>query len=52
MRRFVAGGFVGATWATWTAVGPPTMGTAVLLVAVVTWLLWLDLTRVWKELAT
>jgi uncharacterized membrane protein YdcZ (DUF606 family) len=51
VRRFVAGGFVGATWATWTAIGPPTLGTAVLIVVVVTGLLWSDLTRTWRELA-
>jgi hypothetical protein len=51
MRRFAAGGFVGATWATWMAMGPPPLGTAVLIVGVVMWLLWPDLTRAWKELA-
>jgi hypothetical protein len=52
MRRFAAGGFVGATWATWTVMGPPPVGTAVLIGSVLVWLLWPELRWAWAQVTT
>lgn len=52
MRRFAAGFFVGAAWGTWSAVGPPRLGTGALVIVVVAWLLWPDLRQGWTQLTT